>query len=256
MTLGKKQFVRCLQTTAAVGILGGLCWGAYSVIVVLKAAPRFEVEKLSVSGLRRVDENQVLAKAGFEVGTNVFDVNLQEMRERVEQLQWVRHALVERVLPDQIIIKVVEREPIGLSRIRGEIYQFDADAMILDPDPTSGTSFPILDGLGADKSRNVKKVEIYRRVIEDISETSLSEIRISDTDEVSVVEAGDPMMVSLGTTDFRNRWIRYLQLRPQIQQQYPQAVRVDLRFKNQVIVRMKDDETVEKLTWDAQKKSL
>jgi hypothetical protein len=128
--------------------------------------------------------------------------------------------------------------------------------MILDPDPTSGTSFPILDGLGADKSRNVKKVEIYRRVIGDISETSLSEIRISDADEVSVVEAGDPLMVSLGTTEFRNRWIRYLQLRPQIQQQYPQAVRVDLRFKNQVIVRMKDDETVEKITWDAQKKSL
>jgi cell division septal protein FtsQ len=168
----------------------------------------------------------------------------------------VRHALVERVLPDQIIIKVVEREPIGLSRIRGEIYQFDADAMILDPDPTSGTSFPILDGLGADNARNVKKVEIYRRVIEDISETSLSEIRISNNDEVSVVEAGDPLLVSLGITDFRNRWIRYLQLRPQIQQQYPQAVRVDLRFKNQVIVRMKDDETVEKLTWDVQKKSL
>jgi cell division protein FtsQ len=256
MKPGKRQFVRSLQATAVIGILGGLCWGAHSVIVVVKATPRFEVERISVSGLRRVDENQVVAKAGFEVGTNVFDVNLQEMRERVEQIQWVRHALVERVLPDQIIIKVVEREPIGLSRIRGEIYQFDADAVILDPDPTSGTSFPILDGLGADNARNVKKVEIYRRVIEEISETSLSEIRIGDNDEVSVVEAGDPMMVTLGTADFRNRWIRYLQLRPQIQQQYPQAVRVDLRFKNQVIVRMKDDETVEKLTWDARKKSL
>ena len=33
---------------------------------------------------------------------------------------------VQRVLPDKIIIKVVEREPIGLARIRGEIYQFDA----------------------------------------------------------------------------------------------------------------------------------
>src|SRR4030095_5677531 len=178
------------------------------------------------------------------------DVNLSEIRERVEQIQWVRHALVERVLPDQIIIKVVARAPIGLGRIRGEIYQFDADAMILDPDPASGISFPILDGLGGDIPRNVRKVELYRKVLEDLGETSLSEIRISDNDEVSVVEAGDPLLVSLGTADYRNRWIRYLQLRPQIQQQYPQAVRVDLRFKNQVIVRMKDDEIVEKLTWD------
>jgi len=256
MTLGKKQIVRCLQLTAGGAILGGLCWGAYSVVLFMKASPRFEVEKLSVSGLRRVDDNQVLAKAGFEVGTNVFDVNLQEIRERVEQIRWVRHALVERVLPDHIIIKVVEREPIGLGRIRGEIYQFDADGVILDPDPTIGTSFPILDGLAADTARNVRKVELYRKVMEDLGETSLSEIRINDNDEVSVVEAGDPLMVSLGTADYRARWIRYLQLRPQIQQQYPQAVRVDLRFKNQVIVRMKDDETGEKLTWEAEKKSL
>jgi cell division protein FtsQ len=252
---GMKKIIRWLQITALVVIIGGLCWGTYSAIRYVKAASRFEVEKLSVVGLRRVDENQVLAKAGFEVGTNVFDINLHEIRERVEQIQWVRHALVERVLPDQIIIKVVEREPIGLGRIRGEIYQFDADAMVLDPDPTSG-SFPILDGLGGDNARNVKKVEIYRKVLEDLGQTSLSEIRISDNDEVSVVEAGDPLMVSLGTADYRNRWIRYIQLRPQIQQQYPQAVRVDLRFKNQVIVRMRDDETGEKLTWDVEKKSL
>src|SRR5204863_2784446 len=108
----------------------------------------------------------------------------------------------------------------------------------------------------ADKKHNVKKVEIYRKVLEELGQASLSEVQINDSDEVSIVESGDPLMVSLGTGDYRNRWIKYLQLRPQIQQQYPQAVRVDLRFKNQVIVRMKDDETGEKFTWDAEKKSL
>lgn len=256
MIFGKKRIVRCAQVTALAVSLATLGWLAYSVIFYMKTSPRFEVEKLSVSGLRRVDESQVLAQAGFNIGTNVFDVNLGEIRERVELIPWVRHALVERVLPDQIIIKVVEREPIGLSRIRGEIYQFDADAMILDPDPAVGTSFPILDGLGSDSERNVKKVETYRKVLDDLGETSLSEVRITDGGDVSVVEAGEPLMVGLGNSDYRNRWIRYLQLKPQIQRQYPEAVRVDLRFKNQIIVRMKDDEIIEKLTWDVEKKSL
>jgi cell division protein FtsQ len=256
MMLTKKQIIRGLQATAVVAVVIGLCWFAYDLLLLAKATPRFDVQKFSVSGLRHVDENQVLAKAEFELGTNAFDVNLHEIRERVEQIQWVRHALVERVLPDQIIIKVVEREPIGLGRIRGEMYHFDEDAVILEPDPTIGTSFPILDGLGGDPTRNVRKVEKYRKVVEELGPASLSEIRINDSDEVSVVDAGDPLMVILGTTDYRNRWLRYLQLRPQIQEQYPEAVRVDLRFKNQVIVRMKDDEIVEKLTWDGQRKSL
>lgn len=232
-------------------------WVAYSGIVYLTTDARFEVQKFSVSGLKRVEESQVLAKAGFEAGTNVFRVRLDQIRQQVEALPWVRYALVERVLPDKIIIKVVEREPIGLARINGEVYQFDTDAKILDPDPLAPASFPILDGLRLDDRRgNLEKVDVYRRVVEDLGQTALSEIHINDSQEVTVVSASDPVLVNLGTVDFRTRWIKYLQLKPQIQQQYPQAVRVDLRFKNQIIVRMRDDDSSEKIVWGAKKSTL
>jgi len=251
------KLIRVVQVAGAVAALSILCWVAYSVIFYLATAPRFEVKKFSVSGLKRVEENQILAKAGFGVGKNVFRVNLQQIRARVEELQWVRYAMVERVLPDQIIIKVVEREPIGLARIRGEVFQFDMDGKILDPDPLTGSSFPILDGLrGGDNKNNLPKVATYRKVLEDLGQGALSEIHINDAGEVTVVSASDPLLVNLGTNDFRSRWIKYLQLKPQIQQHYPLAVRVDLRFKNQVIVRMRDDETGENIVWDAKKNTL
>lgn len=232
-------------------------WSAYSAIEYFTTDSRFEVQKLAVSGLKRVEENQVLAKASFEVGTNLFHVKLDRIRERVEELPWVRHALVERVLPDKIIIKIVEREPIGLARIKGEVFQFDMDARILDPDPVSGSSFPILDGLRMDDHKgNLEKVDLYRRVVEDLGQTALSEIHINNSQEVTVVSASDPLLVNLGTVDFRSRWIKYLQLKPQIQRQYPQAVRVDLRFRNQVIVRMRDDETSENIVWGVKKNTL
>jgi cell division septal protein FtsQ len=246
----------------AASFLFALClvpigWAAYSAVVFLTTDARFEVQKLSVSGLKRVEENQVLAKAGFEVGTNVFRVNLDKVRERVEELPWVRYAMVERVFPDKIIIKIVEREPIGLGRINGEVFQFDADAKILDPDPETPASFPILDGLRmGDHKGNLEKVEVYRKVIEDVGQTALSEVHINDSQEVTVVSASDPVIVNLGALDFRSRWIKYLQLKPQIQQQYPQAVRVDLRFRNQVIVRMKDDDSSENIVWGVKKNTL
>ena len=251
------KLIRFAQIAAAVVSVSVLCWAVYSTISYLAAAPRFEVKKLSVSGLKRVEENQIIAKAGFEVGTNVFRLNLREIRNRVEELQWVRHAMVERVLPDQIIIKVIEREPVGLARIRGEIYQFDLDGKILDPDPIRGSSFPILDGLGAESDKeNLPKVAIYKKVLEELGPNSLSQVHINAGGEVTVVSSNDPFLVNLGTTDFRNRWIKYLQLKPQIEQQYPQAVRVDLRFKNQVIVRMQEDDAGENIVWDAKRNTL
>ncbi len=232
-------------------------WAGYWTVLYFRTSPRFEVQKLSVAGLKRVEENQVLSQARFGLGMNVFKVGLDEIRERVEELQWVQHAVVERILPDQIIIKIVEREPVGLARIRGEVYQFDGEARILDPDPASRSSFPILDGLqDGNHKGNLKKVETYRKVLEDLGQTSLSEIHINDAGEVTVVSASDPLMVNLGTADFRSLWTKYLQLKPQIQQQYPRAARVDLRFKNQVIVRMKDDDTGENFVWAAKKNTL
>jgi hypothetical protein len=93
-------------------------------------------------------------------------------------------------------------------------------------------------------------------VLEELGETGLSEVHINDSGEVTVVSASDPVVVNLGGSDFRKRWIKYLQLKPQIQEQYPLAVRVDLRFKNQVIVRMRDDETGENIVWGEGKKTL
>jgi cell division septal protein FtsQ len=251
------KLVRLAQITGAVFGVAVFVWVAFKVRDYITSAPRFEVQKLSVSGVKRVQENDVLAKAGFEVGTNVFGVDLNEIRERVEALDWVRHAQVQRVLPDQIIIKIVEREPVGLARIQGEIYQFDIDAKILDPDPSGGSSFPILDGLRpGDLNGNRRKIETYRNVLEQLGETALSEIHVNDPGEVTVVAASDPLLINLGTTDFRVRWIKYLQLKAQIQEKYPQAVRVDLRFKNQIIIRMKDEDGSEQIVWDGKKNTL
>jgi cell division protein FtsQ len=248
------SFLRIVFAAGGIVLLG---WASYEGVYYLRTSPRFEVQKLSVSGVKRVPENEVIAKAGFELGTNAFRVDLDEIRERVEELDWVRYALVQRVLPDQIIIKIVEREPIGLTRLRGEIYQFDIDAKILDPDPNNGASFPILDGLRAgDRTGNLRKVETYRNVLEALGEPSLSEIHVNDTGEVTVVSSSDPLLVNLGSLDFRNRWIKYLQLKPQIQEQYPQAVRVDLRFKNQVIVKMREDDANEQIVWGGKKNTL
>jgi cell division protein FtsQ len=253
------KLIRFSQIILAVAALAALGWGSYATVVYLRTAPRFEVQALSVEGLKRVEESQVLAKAAFDSGANVFHVNLNEIRERVEGLDWVRYASVQRVLPNRIIINIVEREPIGLTRIRGQIYQFDVDAKILDLDRGDGASFPILDGLRpGDRAGNVNKVATYRNVLEELGQASLSEVHINDSGEVTIVSSSDPVVINLGATEFRARWIKYLQLQPQIQQLYPQAVRVDLRFKNQVIIKLMTDgdEASEKIVWGAKKNTL
>src|SRR5207244_11434600 len=63
--MAQRRLIRVAQFTMLAVFLAGLGWASYSLVHYLRTAPSFEVGKLSVSGIRRVDENQVLAKAGL-----------------------------------------------------------------------------------------------------------------------------------------------------------------------------------------------
>jgi cell division protein FtsQ len=255
----KTKLWNAVVLASAALFLAVLGWSSYAAIRYVRTAPRFEVKQLSVAGTERLPEGQVVAQASIEMGANIFSVNMDEVRERVERLHWVRHALVQRVLPDQIVIKVFEREPIGSARISGEIYYFDEEAVLLQSDAGVSENFPIVDGLRLrNTEQNLRKVALYRRIMDDLQgQTEFSEIHINDAGEVSVVSVTDPQTVLLGTGDFKARWIRYLQVKTQIQQ-YPDVVRVDLRFKNQVILKMSTDDEDEQneVIWPAKTNSL
>ena len=255
----KNKILKSFLLICGLAVAGVVGWGAYIVLDYLGSSPRFEVRRVSVVGLKRVEVTQVLARADLPDKANVFSVDLREIRERVEGLKWVRFATVQRILPDTIGIKVVERQPIGLARIRGEILQFDSEAELLDRDAGAGMNSPILDGLEpGDSERNKKKVDLYLRIMVDLhGQTELSQIRIDDDLEVSVVSVNEPLLVHLGSDEFRTRWGQYLQLRTRIQTDYPDAAQVDFRFANQVILKMRQDAPEEeKVVWDVEKKSL
>lgn len=247
--------LKVITIVAALSLLGGVI---FTTVQYLRTSPRFEVKKVLVLGGKRVTETQVLTQADVADKANVFSVDLAAIRERVETMQWVRYAIVQRVFPDTITIKLVEREPVGLARIRDKVFQFDADAVFLEYDPNTGVNYPILDGLKPnDRSGNLRRVDLYSRVLKELqTQSELSEIHINEADEVAVVLSGEPLLINLGVGDFHARWIFYLEEREKIQQ-YPDAVEVDLRFKGQAILKPRPDATdEEKVIWDVEKKSL
>jgi len=247
------------------GISGALMlvctYGVYRAVVYAYNTERLEIRNVQINGEHRVTENEILARAGFMPGTNVLEVDLDDVRMEIEQILWVRHAEVRRVWPNELAISVVEREPVALARISGEVYQVDADGVILPVDAAANTNFPILDGLGVAESENAAqgnavKIGIYQDTLEALGQSGLSEVHVSDTGEVSVVPVDDPVVVDLGLAEHRRRWEKYQSLKTRIQTDYPTALRIDLRFRDQVIIQTEDDEPAERIIWGDETKLL
>lgn len=231
-------------------------WGLYRVISYAYESPSLEVSAITVEGLTQIGEGEVLARAGFVAGTNILRLDLDQMRESIETLRWVRSASVQRIWPREVVIRVVERAPIALTRIDGQIYQVDEDGVILSGEITLAGS-PILDGLELEDSEaNRARLEIYSSIVALIGEANLSEVHVTERGEVSVVPADHPILVELGLDHHEERWQKYLSYRAQIRREVPDASRVDLRYEGRVYVQPGDDQPVRSLTWDDEAKLL
>jgi cell division protein FtsQ len=249
-------FLKTVFVLTAIGCAASVIWAGYHY---LTTDSRFNVRQISVLGLKHVAEEDVMAriKLNTQSNSNIFAVNMDDVRAHVEEIPWVRYALVQRVLPDEIVITIVERKEAGLARIDGQISAFDSEAAILQPDDSSTEKFPILIGLSANDSEgNLKKIAMYSKAITDLSGAGLSEIHVNQNNEVSVVRDEDPVVVNLGVDDFQQRWSNYMKLRGRINTEFKDTVRVDLRFRNKVIISKQDDDEGGKVIWDGKKKSL
>lgn len=230
-------------------------WGLYRVAVYAANTSRLEIQNVSFSGLKRVSRNEILSRASWVLGTNILRVDLEKTRQTVEQILWVKHASIQRVWPDEIVISVVERQPIAIARIDGDIFQVDLDGIVLGMNSIQSTNFPVLDGLRPeDLEGNRRKIEAYIDTVETVGQTELSEVYVSDLGEVTVVPATYPILIDLGMSDHRARWEKFVQLRGTIQEDYPDAFLIDLRFKDQIIIRSEGNEPSRNVIWGEEKK--
>ncbi len=251
----RSELLRYFYVGVFVLVLISLGWGLYLTAAYARNTERLEIRKMSVAGLHRVSENEILARVGYTPGTNLLRVGLDGARRSVEDIPWVRHATVQRVWPDEIVITVVERKPVALARIDGEIYQIDDDGVILPIDVLTDTSSPVLDGLHVgDVEGNRTKIEAYQQTVSAIGQTELSEVHVAESGEVSVVPINNPVLIDLGADDHRGRWDKYVSLRNRIRDEYPSAYHIDLRFRDQVIIRTKENEPAGKIIWGEEKK--
>lgn len=107
---------------------------AVAIVVVETLAPLVNapVASLRVEGeLKHLKPADIALAADLDADQRLFDVDLAELRARIETLPWVAQARVTRVWPDVLAVRLVERVPFARW---GESRVIDRDSRIFTPD--------------------------------------------------------------------------------------------------------------------------
>jgi len=128
------------MTFAAFALAGFVASGRYDAFVAEQGRPLdiaarlmgFGVERVTISGISRMYEREVLAAAGIDWRSSVPFLDVNEVRERLLRVPLIAQASVRKIYPNEIAITQVEREPAALWQKNGEISVIAADGTVID----------------------------------------------------------------------------------------------------------------------------
>ncbi len=121
---------------------------------IAKSASRagFEVERVRVTGVERLNRQAVYERVLGEQDRPMPLVEVDEIRERLLELSWVKDARVSRQLPDLLRIDIVEREPHAVVRKPDRLILVDATGHELEPvSSEQAQGMLLISGPGAQK---------------------------------------------------------------------------------------------------------
>jgi cell division septal protein FtsQ len=204
-----------LKIVLAVGV-GILIFAGYRVAA---SASFFQVRKVEVQGTSRVSVDEVQALVRKEVEkTGVWKADLKGMNARLEKLPWIRIAVVSRVLPDGIRVRITERVPRAVVRTAsGRFRWVDDDAVLLgEMLPTDQIPPFFLRGLNEEDpegglTENRERVAKFMELQRDWDAAGLSErvseVNLIDVRDIRAQLAGDDshIEVRLGSQDHGKR---------------------------------------------------
>lgn len=113
--------------------LAGIPQIAHARMAHAAADAGFEVRRVKVTGVERMNELKVYERALAERDRPMPLVDLEALRQRMLELDWVKDARVSRQLPDTIIVDIVEREEHAVLEKPNRLVLIDDKGNELEP---------------------------------------------------------------------------------------------------------------------------
>jgi len=151
-----------LYVGQAVIFLGVVAFSVLGIRALLDSQifrnPQYRVRVIEVDTGGVMTREQALERTGIHEGLNIFSLNLDSAQRALASLPDVRHAKVERILPDSVSIKIEARRPVAwvAPRDNGQdpsametAFLVDSDCVMMKPEnfQSAHARLPVIYGV-------------------------------------------------------------------------------------------------------------
>lgn len=162
-------------------------------------APVFNISKISVSGIERLSEEQVISASGIEVGKNIFRTSMGRAKKRLTSQAMIENVKIIRKFPARVGIEVEERRIFAYVPFGDVYYGIDKNCTVIETVSECAEDSPKITGLytleapegGEIKFQNSGETELVKMIAASLYENGmgdvLSELNLQNTVNITLV---------------------------------------------------------------------
>lgn len=208
----------------------------------------FEITKKSgwglddvlISGRNRSTKEEILKVLNINRGDNILEIDIYELKNKVETLPWVRKAVVKRsFFPNVIFVEIEEKQVSAIWQYKENFYPVDFDGKVINADFRSRE--PVLLIVGEDAPENVTGL---LNAIKDGGEAVLKRIKVANFISkrrwnLILDDIKDGITIKMPEDNVEKAWKKLLKLNTTNGILKRKLTIIDLRLKDKVVVKLK-----------------
>lgn len=103
------------------------------IILVFGISVFFRISQIEVTGAKKYTVEQILSVSGIKEGDNLIFVDSKAASENIgSNLPYLNEIIIDKIVPDRIVIKVTESQPIAVLSYSGSWWIVDQKARVLE----------------------------------------------------------------------------------------------------------------------------
>lgn len=200
---------------------------------------------ITVEGIAHASRARVLRVFASDSGRSLLLLPIDERRRRLLAIDWVEDAMVARIWPNQVLVRLRERTPVAFVSLRqhgstARIGLIDAQGVLLEQPPKAGFTFPVLIGIAEEQSEAERRIRVgsMLQLMEDLGPLgkNVSEVDASTPENLKIIAQveGRAVKLVLGDTNFARRLQNFLNHYPEIQKRSGRGTIFDLRLDDRI----------------------
>ncbi|UCD11200.1 MAG: FtsQ-type POTRA domain-containing protein [Nitrospinaceae bacterium] len=243
-----KENIRAGARSLSKGLLAaGLLAALYQAGVFLTTSPRFAVSRVTVTGNEMVSRQDLRKWLTSVSGKNIFLLDLEAASSDFKTHPWVQTASVRKVFPQTLHIHLKERQPFARIRL-GETYVMDSHGVLLAGDGEAYRHLPLVIHFER-RSAGPGQTVANRTVVESLKvmrelnrlpffrADAIDRVQIRPGARVEFASGKEDTKVFMSLNALRENFRNFRMLMNTLNKQEQSIDRIDLSFKDQVVVR-------------------